>query len=263
MRKSYQVKGISLLSKGQLQELKKLHKKDPQARFLIPVPEDDLIAETLRDALSAVPYAFVMDAGEGEVLDLSPFQEELLFKNISHFADPFPYRLMRSREYVREMLTKEVKEKRYIHSLSVAQTAEKLAAAHGLDPEKAYLAGLLHDMAKSMSEEENDEWLRHYDPQQLSAPFGIKHGYTAKYYLQHVCLFEDKEILNAIYHHSDGDSSAPLAMIIYIADKREPLRGFDDGILQLAEKDLPAAFHELKKKVADYLGDRRYDGKRS
>ena len=42
---------------------------------------------------------------------------------------------------------------RFRHSVGVAETAEKLALLWGADPEKAFLAGILHDYAKDMEEE--------------------------------------------------------------------------------------------------------------
>lgn len=259
-----QLTGIGILTHAQLDVIKKRHRQDPQLRFSIAVPEDEEIAKALHSAFRSIPYVFVNDEErEGETLDLSALQEEIVFDNVSHFVSPFPYLLMHDRRYVKKMLKKAVKEKRYRHSLSVAETAEMLAKCHHADPEKAYLAGLLHDMAKSFSEEENDAWLRCYDPAQLSAPAGIKHGYSAFYYLRHVCLFRDSDILEAIYHHSDGDCRSKLAQILYIADKREPLRGLDDGILEYAKKDLYDACRKLKAEVAEYLGEKKYDGKRS
>ena len=66
-------------------------------------------------------------------------------------------------------------------------------------------------------------------------------------------LVHDEEVLNAIYHHSDGLSHSKLAMIIYIADKREPLRQIDDNILNLAYSDLYKAFEVLKCDVKEYV----------
>ncbi|MBR2801982.1 MAG: bis(5'-nucleosyl)-tetraphosphatase (symmetrical) YqeK [Erysipelotrichaceae bacterium] len=264
MRKVCQLIGVEILTVKQLDALREAHRKHPQRRFVIARPKKEETAIALERAFAALPYVFVTDEWKGEeTLDLSALQEEISFANISHFASPFPYLLMHERETVQGMLKEVVKEKRYRHSLSVAETAEMLAKKHHVDPQKAYLAGLLHDMAKSFSEEENDAWLRCYDPEQLSAPAGIKHGYVACYYLQHVCLFRDADILEAIYHHSDGDCRSKLAQILYIADKREPLRGLEDGILQYAEKDLYGACRKLKGKVAEYLGEKKYDGKRS
>ena len=53
-----------------------------------------------------------------------------------------------------KIILKEVlSEKRYAHSLSVADTAAKLAIINDADAEKAYLAGLMHDYAKDIPDD--------------------------------------------------------------------------------------------------------------
>ena len=42
-------------------------------------------------------------------------------------------------------------------------------------------------------------------------------------------------------------------MILYIADKREPLRGVEDDILDIAKKDLKKAFGLLSIDVERYI----------
>ena len=44
-------------------------------------------------------------------------------------------------------------EKRYIHSVNVAKEAVRLAKKYGADVEKAYIAGILHDICKEDSPE--------------------------------------------------------------------------------------------------------------
>ena len=53
------------------------------------------------------------------------------------------------------LLEKRLAPKRYYHSLCVADEAKRLAEKYGADSEKAYLAGLLHDVTKNASEEEH------------------------------------------------------------------------------------------------------------
>lgn len=53
------------------------------------------------------------------------------------------------------ILKKRLNEKRYYHSLCVADEAKRLAVKYGADPEKAYLAGLLHDITKNAPDEEH------------------------------------------------------------------------------------------------------------
>ena len=57
-------------------------------------------------------------------------------------------------EQIKELLKSRLNEKRYIHSLCVADEAKRLAVKYGADAEKAYLAGLLHDITKNATHDE-------------------------------------------------------------------------------------------------------------
>ena len=57
-------------------------------------------------------------------------------------------------DLIKEDLKKNLKKSRYEHSLSVANTAKKLARIYGVDEDKAYVAGLVHDCAKYANGEE-------------------------------------------------------------------------------------------------------------
>ena len=48
-------------------------------------------------------------------------------------------------------LKSKVSEKRYNHCINVGNMAKKLARIYGVDERKAYIAGILHDIAKEMS----------------------------------------------------------------------------------------------------------------
>ena len=49
-------------------------------------------------------------------------------------------------EEILKVLGQKLREKRFLHTLGVAECAKKLAFKYGADPEKAYTAGLLHDI---------------------------------------------------------------------------------------------------------------------
>ncbi len=53
-----------------------------------------------------------------------------------------------------EDLKKELNPHRYEHTIGVANTAKKMAEALGENPNTAYLAGILHDCAKCIPDEE-------------------------------------------------------------------------------------------------------------
>ena len=57
---------------------------------------------------------------------------------------------------IRELLHK----KRFDHSLNVAQRAVELAKRYGEDEQKAYIAGILHDICKNMQPEEQLQWMK-------------------------------------------------------------------------------------------------------
>ena len=179
--------------------------------------------------------------------------DNLTFDNFMSLDSKTRKEVINSYEYLKIMLKKNMKESRYAHSLSVADTAKQLAKRHNVDPEKAYLAGLLHDCTKDFDEAFHDEYLKYYDETKLKMPEGVKHSYTAKYYLKEKLNFHDKDILNAIYNHTICESRDKLSLIIYIADKREPLRKINDDILELAYKDLYKAYNLLHINVERYI----------
>jgi len=126
--------------------------------------------------------------------------------------------------YARERLS----DKRYEHTVRVADTIEKLARLHGLDPERARLAGLLHDTAREIGKE---ELLRVAEEDGLSVgnfererPI-LLHGPVAAELAREDLRVEDKEILDAVRVHTTGEPGmGPLALALFVADKIEPGR---------------------------------------
>ncbi len=53
---------------------------------------------------------------------------------------------------MRRKLQGRLKASRFAHSIGVADTAVKLAKRFGVDTEKAYIAGLLHDCAREFED---------------------------------------------------------------------------------------------------------------
>ena len=62
---------------------------------------------------------------------------------------------MNNFEEYKRLLKKRLNEKRYNHSLAVADEALRLARKYGGNEDKCYLAGLLHDITKNASCEEH------------------------------------------------------------------------------------------------------------
>ena len=135
-------------------------------------------------------------------------------------------------EEARKKLSHKLELRRYEHSLGVAYTACSLFMAHGHDtPEelsRAYTAGLLHDCAKCLTDEERDKYIRRY---------GVELSRTEKEnpYLIHAKLgavlakekygVTDPEILSSIRWHTTGCADMTfLEAVIFSADFIEPNR---------------------------------------
>jgi predicted HD superfamily hydrolase involved in NAD metabolism len=152
-------------------------------------------------------------------------------------------------------------DKRYGHTVRVADTAESLAREHGLDPARTRLAALLHDAARETEPEEYlrlaDEWgLPVGDPERQSPK--LLHGPVAAELARRELGVEDDEVLAAIRAHTVGRAGmGPLALALYVADKIEPARDYPSvhKIRELASKDLyEAAAESLRRAIAHNEG---------
>lgn len=137
---------------------------------------------------------------------------------------------MWSKDKIMEYLKENLKESRYRHSLSVSETAVKLAKIYNEDQEKAKLAGLVHDCAKNMSDEElislGEKEYGKLDEVMLSSP-QLLHGQVGAIIARDKMDICDEDVLNSIKYHTTGRTSMSLLeKIIYIADYVEPYRDF-------------------------------------
>ena len=153
-------------------------------------------------------------------------------------------------------------DKRYGHTLRVAETAERLARLHGLDPTKARLAGLLHDLSRETG---GDELLR------IAAETGIPvgdaerekpmllHGPVAAELAESDLGVSDEAVLEAVRVHTTGaPGMGPLALAVFVADKIEPGREGEwvEGLRGLAEKGLREAARASLESSISYTEER-------
>ena len=124
---------------------------------------------------------------------------------------------------LKEMLS----EKRYNHSIGVMNKAVELAKKYGVDEDKAALAGLTHDIAKDIS---NEEALKIIEKNNIELDEGEKmntkllHCPIGAFIVKEKYGF-DEQIQNAIrYHAISYYKMDMLAKVTYIADKIEEKR---------------------------------------
>ncbi len=156
--------------------------------------------------------------------------------------------------YCEDIIKAKLKEKRYLHCLSVAQLSKEIAESNHLDSNKAYRIGIFHDIAKNLSKEENEFYISINDVYENDYPLAVWHQYIGYYLLKHYYCWKDKEALKAIRHHCLGDDNSVYSKIIFIADKLDPSRGYDSSKeIALAKKDLNKGFETVKQQNAEYL----------
>ncbi len=142
---------------------------------------------------------------------------------------------------------KRINEKRYLHSLNTAKEAAALAKKYGADENKAYIAGLLHDVAKGLSADSLNtiagENGIEVDEHEAKNP-ELLHGKVGAAIVSRELGINDEDILSAIKWHTTGHKNMTLLeKIIYLADIIEPGRNFPEteALRALAYKDLNGA----------------------
>lgn len=133
-----------------------------------------------------------------------------------------------STEAIEAYVKGHVCERRFIHSQGTAELARRMAKVWKLDPEKAWFAGISHDMCKEMPA---DDLLRlvkgrgeRLEPWFIERP-KLLHGQAAAILLEEEFGVTDPDILEAVREHTFGSPSmGDLAKIVYCADKLEPSR---------------------------------------
>ncbi len=153
-------------------------------------------------------------------------------------------------EFARSRLS----EKRYGHTVRVAETAESLARTHDLDPNRTRLAALLHDAARELGKE---ELLRVTEEEGIAAseldlerPI-LLHGPVAAELAHKDLGVEDAEVREAVRAHTTGEPGmGSLSLALYVADKIEPDRD-QPGVERLRE----LALEDLRRAAATALED--------
>lgn len=151
-----------------------------------------------------------------------------------------------NREELLALVRAQMHDKRYTHTLGVAESARKLAIRYGADPDKAQLAGYLHDYCKCWPVDKMFEILvRHEMPTDLlEGEKELWHAFAGAIVIQTDLGITDPEILQAVRYHTTGRAGMTLLeKVVCVADYIEPNRNFPgvEQIRELAEKDLDAA----------------------
>jgi predicted HD superfamily hydrolase involved in NAD metabolism len=159
------------------------------------------------------------------------------------------------RQQVITWLKNNVSPPRLQHILGVEAYAAQLAQHHGVDPQKAAQAGLMHDLAKFFPAQQLLTMAREeglvLDDVLVQHPHLI-HAEVSAIVARDRFGVTDIEILDAIRHHTLGcpDMTA-LSSIIFIADAIEPNRG-DTAELETLRQISPVNLYQALLLTCDY-----------
>ncbi len=195
------------------------------ARNTLNLSENSIVISPVRAfECSSTEVRHKIKAGENTDSLLPKEVREYIMKN-NIYADKYAD--------VKRLLSERLVEKRYIHSLNVADSALILAEKYGADPEKAYFAGLVHDIMKNATDEEQ---------LQIMEKGGIILSRTEKHnkklwhamagecYLRLEMGITDSDILNAVRYHTTGRAGMSLLeKVVYIADYISVERDYADA----------------------------------
>lgn len=161
---------------------------------------------------------------------------------------------------MKKKLKKSQDKERYEHTKGVMYTAGCLAMAHGYDVSKAMLAGLLHDCAKCIPNDEKIALCKENNilitPAEAESPF-LLHAKLGAHLAEVEYNVSDPEILHAIKVHTTGEPDmSVLDKIIFIADYIEPGRDKAPNlqhVRELAFRDLNACMARILRDTLIYL----------
>lgn len=154
------------------------------------------------------------------------------------------------------------KDRRY-HSVCVAKQAVHLARLYGVDPEKAEIAGLLHDVMKEFPKAQTlAEFQRRgitLDAITVSEP-QLWHAVLGEAYIRQELGEQDPELLRAVRYHTTGCAGmSVLEEIIYLADFTSSDRQYPDAekMRGIVDQNLDAAFREALRYTIITFADKR------
>ena len=166
-------------------------------------------------------------------------------------------------EDIQKDLKKILSPKRFHHSEGVAAMGKHLAEKYGADPEKAYVAGWVHDCAKELTLSEMQDIVKgaglSCDDYLLSSR-ALLHGPAGSVLAETKYGIHDAAIKGAIYYHTTGRKDMTLLeKIIFLADYIEPSRDFPgvDRLRKLAKKDLDEAMLAAYDSTISHLMDQK------
>ncbi len=164
---------------------------------------------------------------------------------------------------IKKKIKKALDKYRYQHTLGVAYTASALAMRYGINIDDAFTAGLLHDCAKCIPNDEKFSLCEKYGIELKETEKrnpALIHAKLGAYIANKKYGIKDDDILASIRTHTTGEPGMSLMQkIIFTADYIEP--GRDQApdlplIRQLAFTEIDRAVEKILHDTLNYLNEK-------
>ncbi len=153
------------------------------------------------------------------------------------------------KEY-QKIIKPHLSDKRYRHSCEVAKAAKRLAKKYGADPDKAEIAGILHDIMKDTDKDEQLKIMDRFgiilDDIEAVTP-NLWHQISGAAYVENELNITDPDIVNPIRWHTSGKKDMTLMeKVVFIADFISDDRDYKgvDKMREVAKESLDKAIIE-------------------
>lgn len=162
------------------------------------------------------------------------------------------------REEALKIVSEQMPEHRYLHTIGVMETALELAGLYNADKKQAQLAAIFHDYAKYRPKDEMKALIVEQGMPDLLLQYNTElwHAPVGAYLVEKEAGITDEAVLNAIRYHTSGRvGMTRLEKIIYLADYIEPGRHFPgvDEVRELARIDLEKALIKAVQNTIIFL----------
>ncbi len=153
------------------------------------------------------------------------------------------------KEY-QKIIKPHLSDKRYHHSCEVAKAAKRLAKKYGADPDKAEIAGILHDILKDTPKDEQLKIMDRFgiilNDIEAVTP-NLWHQISGAAYVNNELNIDDPDIVDPIRWHTSGKKDMTLMeKIVFVADFISDDRDYKgvDKMRTIAKESLDKAIIE-------------------